>query len=350
MKNLALPPSLQGMDEITNHIARIFNDPLPLLRSIFYLAKDHLIHLGMDKAATNKLHTLSKLYHGKTKHPQMRAKTLAAIADNDLPYAALAIMETRARTIRGQGAKWSFRLFMARLKYRRKRTQGLNLEEFTQAAYEEAERRSSAERAPKNPLRITRRAASDWSLTLTGEKNAVSLLYEALRELDDPIGKFLNAGRVKKILRPVVVIPLAEVTTVLDGTNDETVFRCSDGITKTSRELAAAELDSEWGFALLHPVKGPVDLLRSQRFANDKQRTLAMVENPTCAWDGCRMPADECQVHHIHSWAHGGQTNMSNLATCCRYHNGINDDDPHAPTVYGRLERVDGKVQRIFRP
>lgn len=36
---------------------------------------------------------------------------------------------------------------------------------------------------------------------------------------------------------------------------------------------------------------------------------------------------------------------MANLATLCHYHNGVNEDDPNAPPLRGRLARVDGKVR-----
>ncbi|WP_207203399.1 hypothetical protein, partial [Bacteroides thetaiotaomicron] len=77
-----------------------------------------------------------------------------------------------------------------------------------------------------------------------------------------------------KTLRPIVAIPLDKLTTVLDATGDETTFTCSDGVTRTSTQIVASILDDQWGFGLIHPVDGPVDLVRSSRFANKKQRDL----------------------------------------------------------------------------
>ena len=36
---------------------------------------------------------------------------------------------------------------------------------------------------------------------------------------------------------------------------------------------------------------------------------------------------------------------MDNLTIACPYHNGVNDDDPHAPPVRGRLHRHRGRIE-----
>ena len=55
--------------------------------------------------------------------------------------------------------------------------------------------------------------------------------------------------------------------------------------------------------------------------------------------------ADECQIHHLDPWLHGGLTNIANLSTACAYHNGANDDDPNAPPLRGRLARENGQIR-----
>ena len=88
-----------------------------------------------------------------------------------------------------------------------------------------------------------------------------------------------------------------------------------------------------------------MNLYRTERLASPKQRTMAAAENPTCPWPQCNYPADECQVHHLTAWRHGGETNPENLTIACPYHNGVNDDDPNAPPVRGRLARVNGTIR-----
>ncbi|EFG81217.1 HNH endonuclease, partial [Corynebacterium ammoniagenes] len=52
------------------------------------------------------------------------------------------------------------------------------------------------------------------------------------------------------------------------------------------------------------------------------------------------------QVHHIDAHKNGGHTSPSNLTMLCRYHNGVNDDDP-TKRRRGRIHRHRGKVRLI---
>ncbi|QPK78583.1 HNH endonuclease [Corynebacterium lizhenjunii] len=83
-----------------------------------------------------------------------------------------------------------------------------------------------------------------------------------------------------------------------------------------------------------------------ERFATDKQRLLLAAESPECAWLDCHVPFDKCQIHHITSWADGGETNIKNLTVLCPHHNGANEDHPPGgiPIHRGRMVRVGGQV------
>ena len=146
-------------------------------------------------------------------------------------------------------------------------------------------------------------------------------------------------------LRTNVIITLDQLTEILnddDGTGDDVLLKMTNGATITGRDLVSRMLADIGLVTLVHPVKGPVNLYRLSRFANSKQRLMAMAENPTCPWDGCYHPADSAQIHHLKAWKYGGHTNPENLTVACPYHNGVNDDDPSTPR-HGRLERVNGK-------
>ena len=162
-------------------------------------------------------------------------------------------------------------------------------------------------------------------------------------------GAATEAKQVVAGLRTNVIITLDQLTEILnddDGTGDDVLLKMTNGATITGRDLVSRMLADIGLVTLVHPVKGPVNLYRLSRFANTKQRLMAMAENPTCPWDGCYHPADSAQIHHLKAWKYGGHTNPENLTVACPYHNGVNDDDPSTPRR-GRLERVNGKVRRI---
>ena len=91
---------------------------------------------------------------------------------------------------------------------------------------------------------------------------------------------------------------------------------------------------------LVDRVKGPVELLRTQRLASEKQRIMAIGEQPTCAWDSCLCGADYAQIHHITEWRNGGETNPENLTPLCEYHNAINGLPGR-----GRIVRENGGIK-----
>lgn len=115
----------------------------------------------------------------------------------------------------------------------------------------------------------------------------------------------------------------------------------------TGRDLINARLSEHTFFGLVDPVAGPVNLYQGERFANFKQRILAKAETILCARDGCRTPADQCQMHHIHGVKHGGMTNARDITPLCHFHNGLNDDDPDAAPKNGRVDRINGRIHTV---
>ena len=137
------------------------------------------------------------------------------------------------------------------------------------------------------------------------------------------------------------MVPFPEWTRIQSGAGDEVVLTLTDGTTMTGAEFLQHEFGDALEVAAFHPVEGAVNLYRTARFANDKQRVLASMMTPTCPVPGCRHGADSCEMHHIDAWRFGGETNLANLVPLCRFHNGRNDDDPEVRR-YGRIHIRDG--------
>ena len=49
-------------------------------------------------------------------------------------------------------------------------------------------------------------------------------------------------------------------------------------------------------------------------------RRAVVARDRHCVASGCRRSAGWCDVHHIVSWADGGETEINNLCLLCRYH------------------------------
>jgi len=59
---------------------------------------------------------------------------------------------------------------------------------------------------------------------------------------------------------------------------------------------------------------------RGVRIATDHQRKALAIRDKGCVIPGCDIEATRTQVHHVHNWAHGGRTDLNNMALLCWHH------------------------------
>lgn len=80
---------------------------------------------------------------------------------------------------------------------------------------------------------------------------------------------------------------------------------------------------------VLH-APGNLNLGRSTRLASRAQRRALRGLYAACAIRGCSVAFDRCKLHHVHSWRHGGRTDLVNLLpVCSRHHHEIHDAEWH---------------------
>ncbi|QPK79515.1 HNH endonuclease [Corynebacterium lizhenjunii] len=236
---------------------------------------------------------------------------------------------------------------------------------------------------PVEKVSIRRYANGTATMSITARDVDLTDVYDAIDQ-DAPAESFLNlvrgeggAGRLNYI--PMITLQLDTFAKLLavnecnhTGTNgtgadltgnthtsasaanpagansadSDIIVRANNGARMTGKELAERILLKHGFVAILSRVHGPVDVYRMERFATDKQRLLLAAESPECAWLDCHVPFDKCQIHHITSWADGGETNIRNLTVLCPHHNGANEDHPPGgiPIHRGRMVRVGGQV------
>lgn len=63
-----------------------------------------------------------------------------------------------------------------------------------------------------------------------------------------------------------------------------------------------------------------LDLGRSARTATNAQRRALAIRDRGCTFPGCDRSPKWTTPHHIVHWAHGGATDLDNLASCCERH------------------------------
>ncbi|RLP93838.1 HNH endonuclease [Micromonospora sp. BL4] len=72
--------------------------------------------------------------------------------------------------------------------------------------------------------------------------------------------------------------------------------------------------------AVLGGAGQTLDLGRQRRLITGPLRRALVLRDRGCAFPGCDRPPRWCDAHHIHHWADGGPTNLTNAVLLCGHH------------------------------
>jgi hypothetical protein len=64
----------------------------------------------------------------------------------------------------------------------------------------------------------------------------------------------------------------------------------------------------------------PLDVGRLSYAVPEGMRRALVLRDQGCAFSGCTRLPGRCHAHHIHHWADGGETCLSNLCLLCSFH------------------------------
>lgn len=345
---------------ILDEIAALRRKGLEILRAAHQADPGTLVdRAGLSRQEARTLTRTADDYLGPTRFTRRQRTVLAAAERNAHSAQTLIMINEHARRLRDASRGWALREELAALA-------GPHDAIRARAAARVRELNAAGAPAPDPRPRLSRRVdhrARTMSFSLlvsmrTGASMQASLEAMAARQRAEDSPRPFSAeelgaahlallagdgGLVEPVYTPLIPVGLPRDVEVLEEIGDDVLLGASDGSTFTGQEFINATLSQHGYVGLYHPVTGGVNLYED-RFANSKQRTLAEAENLICPWPGCGRPATQCQVHHITAHKNGGQTEMINLTMACRYHNGVNDDDPD-DARRGRLVRVDGHVK-----
>lgn len=63
-----------------------------------------------------------------------------------------------------------------------------------------------------------------------------------------------------------------------------------------------------------------LDQGRAKRLATAEQRLAIEAMQSTCSHPDCTVSIDECRIHHVDVWQHGGRTDLGRMAPLCETH------------------------------
>lgn len=330
-----------------------------LLEAIHGMSKEDLIAVGMSRSQAGLHVNLAETFFGKTKFTRQQRKCVEAALAGEHSVEALAVIDKSTRALL-DGDEWALRLELCGLRgtvdeIRHAATQ---IVRDRNRALDDADARAYGRRAVKGGKNTDARGCR--TMTITGPERDIAVLKgtwektaRALRKKNPKLSyeqamydaAMSGSGRATEKLTPHIVIALPDWAKLLRHEGDESIFALTDGTTITGAALVAQLAEAHHLAGLYDPVSGPVNLYRSSRRSNAKQRALLDAESILCERPGCTTPAVECHDHHITAWEHGGETNLGRMTKLCAKHNGDNDDDPHKPPKHGRVDRgPDGRI------
>jgi hypothetical protein len=143
----------------------------------------------------------------------------------------------------------------------------------------------------------------------------------------EALGRLVSAGHDR--VRPNV----ADITYIIDHRtattgrlHDHSTCETGSGLPVPPTSIARALCDG-----LITPIivdsNGVVlDAGRTIRHANRAQRRALRAMYRTCAIEGCDVPFDRCEIHHVVPWELGGVTDLADLLpVCARHHHVVHE-------------------------
>ncbi len=116
------------------------------------------------------------------------------------------------------------------------------------------------------------------------------------------------------------IIVIVDDTTRCNGLHDDTICETSDGEPLPVTTVQRLCCDAETAVAHIDANGELLALGRTQRTASRAQRRALRTMYRTCAHPDCTVSIDECRVHHVRFWRHGGTSNIDNMIPLCEHH------------------------------
>jgi hypothetical protein len=149
------------------------------------------------------------------------------------------------------------------------------------------------------------------------QRTTAQYLADAAREVAH---RSLGADVITKHRARPTILALTEMSVLWDQLRVRGVCELDDGTQLTGAQLRKLACEADIIPIVLSGDGVPLDMGRLARLATYTQRLALRPLHPTCAVEGCDVPFDWCEIHHLKPWERNGRTNLDNLVPLCTYH------------------------------
>ena len=188
-----------------------------------------------------------------------------------------------------------------------------------------------------------------------GDPEFVQRRYDRNRLAAEALGRLVAGGHDRE--RPLE----ADITFVVDA---ETAVSCKlhhrsicetgDGMPVPPETIRRLLCNGRITPVILGEDGVPINVGRTQRTATRAQRRVLRTMYRHCAYHGCDVAFDRCEIHHVDWFENGGATDLSNmLPLCSRHHHLVHEGGwtiHLAPDRTLTITRPDGHHHATTRP
>jgi hypothetical protein len=152
-------------------------------------------------------------------------------------------------------------------------------------------------------------------LTASGDREAdrTHLAAEAL-------GNLVTGGH--QAVRPIEadVLVITDQRTIVEGTHVDSVCETDHGVPLPPETVRRLCCNGRITPIFVGADGVPLNLGRTQRFANRAQRRALRAMYRSCGFGKCDVPFGLCEIHHVLPFELGGLTDLANLIPLCARH------------------------------
>jgi hypothetical protein len=117
------------------------------------------------------------------------------------------------------------------------------------------------------------------------------------------------------------LLVLVDLATIIDGLHAHSICELDDGTLLPVATLRRLACEADIIPVVLGGDGVALDVGRSRRLATADQRRALRAMYRSCGIDGCDVPFDRCEIHHLDEWnARDGETNLDRLIPACSHH------------------------------
>ncbi len=136
----------------------------------------------------------------------------------------------------------------------------------------------------------------------------------------EALGDLVTGGH--RATRPGVaeISVLIDLATLTTGLHENSVCEYDNGVPLPPVTVRRLCCEGKIIPIVLNGDGVPVDVGREQRLANRAQRRALRAMYRTCAFSGCDVAFNRCEIHHLLEWDHRGPTDLNNMLPLCSHH------------------------------